>query len=54
MGESNSTMEKGNKALAFAALVIGTALVAACGNSQAKDEARKGGGIAARSHGDPR
>jgi membrane fusion protein, multidrug efflux system len=39
MREQNTTRGKVNKPLALAALVVGAALVAACGNSQAKDEA---------------
>ncbi|HKQ77037.1 MAG TPA: efflux RND transporter periplasmic adaptor subunit [Blastocatellia bacterium] len=38
MREDNSTREKGKTTLAFAAFVVGAALVAACANSQAKDE----------------
>src|SRR5262245_12129180 len=40
MREQNSNREKGNKTLVLAALVVGAALAAACGNSQAKDETR--------------
>src|SRR5215468_3197630 len=40
MREQNSIQGKGNKTLALAALLIGAALLAACANSQAKDEAK--------------
>ncbi len=40
MREQISIREKGNKSLFLAALVVGAALAAACGDSQAKDEAR--------------
>src|SRR5262249_3471561 len=40
MREKNSIQEKRNKTLAFAALIVGAALVAACANSQAKDETK--------------
>lgn len=39
MRERNSTRGKGNKTITLATLVVGAALVAACANSQAKDEA---------------
>ncbi|HEX2490672.1 MAG TPA: efflux RND transporter periplasmic adaptor subunit [Blastocatellia bacterium] len=39
MREQNSTREKGNKPLALATLVFSAALMAACANSQARDEA---------------
>ena len=40
MREQNSIQEKGSKSLFLAALVVAAALVAACANSQAKDEAK--------------
>src|SRR5262245_24767570 len=40
MREQNSNREKGKKTLVLAALVVVAALASACGNSQAKDEAR--------------
>src|SRR5262245_12592897 len=40
MRQKNSNREKGNKTLALAAIVVSAALVAACGNSEAKDEAK--------------
>ena len=39
MRERNSIRGKGNTTLVLTALVVGAALVAACANSQAKDEA---------------
>jgi len=40
MREQNSIQGKGNKTLALAALLVGAGLLAACANSQAKDEAK--------------
>src|SRR5215813_7344399 len=40
MREQSSIQGKGNKTLALAALLVGAGLLAACANSQAKDEAK--------------